>query len=90
MRTGSFGFSGSILKARYGDAVHRLADLIMRVLDRAGLSLDDLGPLSTGRLLDQTFFAFMVSIAGGTTQIQRNIIAERVLGLPREPAWPST
>ena len=89
MRTGSFGFSGSVLKARYGDVLHRMADVIMRVLDRSGLSLDDLGDLSTGRQLDHTFFAFMVSIAGGTTQIQRNIIGERVLGLPREPAWPS-
>ena len=64
--------------------VHRLGDIALRVLDRSALAFDDIDGESTGAQIHHKLKGFAVGIGGGTSQIQQNIIAERVLGLPRE------
>lgn len=43
------------------------------------------GATEGGRWVDDLLFAMAGPIYAGTNEIQRNIIAERILGLPREP-----
>ncbi len=59
-------------------------DLALQVLGPSGVLLDDEAP--HGGLFARIALSVPgMSIAGGTDEIQRNIIAERVLGLPGEP-----
>jgi alkylation response protein AidB-like acyl-CoA dehydrogenase len=52
--------------------------------------LADDDAIDEGHFLKSALFAAGMSIAGGTDEIQRNIIGERALGLPREPIPGST
>ena len=59
------------------------AELAQRIHRAA---MDILGPeaLLDGEWTHDYLEAYSETIAGGTAEIQRNIIAERILGLPRE------
>jgi alkylation response protein AidB-like acyl-CoA dehydrogenase len=78
------GPGASVLKLRYTEARQRLTDCAARVLDRAALARRDLGGLTGGEFVEERLNSLSYTIAAGTSQIQRNIISERILGLPRQ------
>ncbi len=79
------GVGASAVKLYYTDIFQRTTELAVRLLGRAGLSRSDIGDLPSELFLERHFNAIKVAIAAGTSQIQKNIIGERILGLPKEP-----
>jgi alkylation response protein AidB-like acyl-CoA dehydrogenase len=84
-KTGVPGLGASAIKLFYTELYQRICDLGMRLLGRAVLSRNDVGDLPSHEILHRAMQSLSLTIAAGTSQIQRNIIAERILGLPREP-----
>jgi alkylation response protein AidB-like acyl-CoA dehydrogenase len=84
-KTGVPGATGSCIKLHYSELKQRLGDLSMRLLGRAALSRDDVGDHPSGEIVHQALQSLSLTIAAGSSQIQRNIISERILRLPREP-----
>jgi alkylation response protein AidB-like acyl-CoA dehydrogenase len=75
--TGSVpGAGGSVFKLRYSHARQELYDAAAEVLGPDAFDLAR--PWTVQRLSSLSY-----TIAAGTSQIQRNIVAERILGLPR-------
>ncbi len=82
--TGVPGLSGSAVKLYYTELSQRLGELAMRLIGRAALSREDVDGLPSARILGKALNSLSLTIAAGSSQIQRNIIAERILGLPKD------
>ncbi len=57
-----------------------MAELALRIGDRAILLGEE------PDVVHDYLFSRCLTIAGGTSEIVRNLVAERILGLPRDPA----
>ncbi|RAY15610.1 acyl-CoA dehydrogenase [Actinomadura craniellae] len=82
-RSGQGLANGSTSKIRWSEFQRRLTEIAMDLIGPdalvtgAGYELDE--------WQDEFFAARSHTIWGGTAEVQRNIIGERVLGLPKEP-----
>jgi len=87
---------GNISKLHMSDVVRLTRDLGLQILGAGGMlhAYDDKSKLELKEATGKPFNGFVTGSAlyaqappiyGGTDQIQRNIIGERVLGLPKEP-----
>jgi len=80
LRSSEPGPEGSMLKLQWADLYKRIMRLAVEILGPGSLAVDPEG----GDIWSELFLlSYGISIGGGTSEIQRNIIAERVLGLPR-------
>jgi alkylation response protein AidB-like acyl-CoA dehydrogenase len=91
VRTGVLGPESSIGKLFWSTWHRNLGELAMEVLGTQALTVAGSPPSEAAgdNTLDELHRTFMFSrsetIYAGASEIQRNIIGERVLGLPREP-----
>jgi alkylation response protein AidB-like acyl-CoA dehydrogenase len=82
---GSFSPAASLGKLAMSEVLHRSAGVASALLGPGGTLY---GPTEPDAYSSNTslMMAFMNSIGGGSDQIQRNIIGERILGLPKDAA----
>ena len=77
----------SLVKNSYSRALRAYADLGVRLggMDAQIRSPITYGDLTTGNWMADYMNSYAWTIAGGSEEVQRNIIAERMLDMPREP-----
>jgi alkylation response protein AidB-like acyl-CoA dehydrogenase len=86
MKAGKAPGPGGSLGKLYGSVIAwRFREIAMEIAG-AGSQAWDPNDERAGLLQQTVVGSFSSSIAGGTDEIQRNIIGDRVLGLPREPS----
>jgi alkylation response protein AidB-like acyl-CoA dehydrogenase len=83
-KTGVPGLEGSAIKLYYTELFQRVTELGVRILGRAGLAREDVDGLPGKFVVNRHLNSLSLTIAAGSSQIQRNIVGERILGLPKD------
>jgi alkylation response protein AidB-like acyl-CoA dehydrogenase len=78
------GPAASTAKLALAELARTSRDLGLSILGASGMLADHDAPLD-GAVLNVALSSFAAALGGGTDEIQRNTIGERVLGLPKEP-----
>jgi alkylation response protein AidB-like acyl-CoA dehydrogenase len=73
---------GSAVKLGYSELGQEMTKLGMQLLGRRALGGGD-PDTEDARVVHDYLWSFQNTIAAGTSQIQRNLIAERILGMPK-------
>jgi alkylation response protein AidB-like acyl-CoA dehydrogenase len=81
--TGAPSPVGSAVKLRYSELSQELADVSLRVIGRPVVGRTDFDGVPTRDAVQEYLWSLQYTIAAGTSQIQRNLIAERILGMPK-------
>jgi alkylation response protein AidB-like acyl-CoA dehydrogenase len=97
LNTGSLGPEASISKLYWSEYHQGATSLALEILGAGALVVDGRGPLrayrtddpgapnTSGSWIGTSYNAVAGTIYAGTSEVQRNILGESVLGLPREP-----
>ncbi len=79
-------FAGMIVKLMGTELRHEIEGMAIDVMGEIGLSFEDNPYTRDGGSWQYQYMYYLgLIIGGGTSQIQKNIISERGLGMPKEP-----
>jgi alkylation response protein AidB-like acyl-CoA dehydrogenase len=86
LRHGRPGVEGSVSKLYWSEMYRRFQQVALAVQGAAG-ALDGEDAPDAGQWQRGYLMSFAQTIAAGSSEIQKNIISERVLGMPRGEVW---
>lgn len=78
------GIGASAVKLFFTELKQKVGDIAMRVLGRAVLGRSDMAGMPVQYFSYEALQSLSMTIAAGSSQIQRKIIGERILGLPKD------